>query len=254
MPLTRVSSTIFQPRDYGLVIVAHGSSQRPEANTYVQGLADEITRRTVFAWTTTVFAVDDKDFILPKGDVRGVVIMPFFMSDGGLAEKLTTEITASISDQAPNLRILQTDPIGSRREIADFAVDLAASALQPIPYPSEDATLVMVAHGSTVRSDSRKDAQKQVVAVRAHQRFAEVKLALLEEPPSLRDILRESKMPVVVVGLFAAPGGHATDDVGAEIAAAGREGVYNAGPVGLHTGFGELITAVALQTIMDPKP
>lgn len=254
MPSTKAPSTISEARVHGLVIAAHGSNRRPEANAYVQELADEITRRNVFAWVTTVFAVDDKEFSLPDGEARGVVIIPFFMSDGGLAEKLTAEIAGSLSDQAPNLQILQTDPIGSRAEITDYAIDLATSASQQTPHSAEESALVLVAHGSSVRPESREDARKQVNAIKAHRRFDEVKLALLEEPPSLGDILHETSKPTVVVGLFAAPGGHAMDDVAAEIDAAGIEGVCNAGPVGLHAGFGELITAVALETIANYRP
>lgn len=243
-----------QKYDFGLVIAAHGSSQRPEAAAHVERIAARIRELDAFSSVNTCFAVGGGSFEKPQPSERGIVIVPFFMSDGGLAEKLTAEITARAVETAPNTTVLHAPPLGTVTEIADFALDLAVAALERTPYEPGESSIVLVAHGSGVRPDSRNDAQIVTDTVTSKGRFAAAALSLLEEPPSLRSVLSEDNGPAVVVGLFAAPGGHATYDVEDEIAAAGRKDVIYAGPVGLHEGMSGLIVATALDAIAKAAP
>jgi sirohydrochlorin ferrochelatase len=73
-------------------------------------------------------------------------------------------------------------------------------------------------------------------------RFAEVRIALLEEEPSLAEALGGARGPAIVIGLFAGDGLHAGRDVPRLIGALDRNDVAFAGPVG---GWPELADLVA---------
>ena len=111
--------------------------------------------------------------------------------------------------------------------------------------------MVLIAHGSEKHPASRQAAEAHVKQLRVRALFASVSLALLEEAPYPNDVLttlRGKSGLVVLIGLFAAPGGHAIDDINdIDNAAMAIDDVdvVNAGFVGLDRRMEDIILAHA---------
>lgn len=233
-----------------LIIAAHGSSRRGEAAEHVERIAAAIRAQNRFSEVATAYLIDGVDPAgLPLDDAEAVVIVPFMMADGYLSEKITNGLTSTLSQRSPGLRVYTAQPIGLRPEIADFVIERAQEILSGRQWRAEDSRLVLVAHGSSVRPESRRITESQTEAIRTGGRFKSVALALLEEAPRVDDVLAEDMGQSVVVGLFAAPGGHALDDVSEAIRASGRHNIANAGPVGLAPDISGLVVRCALSAL-----
>ena len=81
------------------------------------------------------------------------------------------------------------------------------------------------------------------------KRFADVRLALLEEAPFIDDLLKEISGPSAIVGMFAAPGGHAIDDVQDAMAKNSRSDMLNTGPIGANPRMINIVIDRALSKI-----
>lgn len=237
-PRARVAET-------ALILAAHGSSRRAEAAAHVEGLARAAQERFGFASAQTLFLVADPTDAPPRldGAARAVVV-PLMMSDGQLAEDAVLRVMPGA------VPIVRAEPVGLRPEIAGLAAAMAARAASDRGWLTADTNVVLVAHGSGSRPESRRNGELHVGRIRTLHRFRSVKLALLEETPTIRDALGAVEGPAAVVGLFAAPGGHAIDDVPVEIRASGHKDAVYAGPVGLDPGMVELIGASALAALV----
>ena len=103
-------------------------------------------------------------------------------------------------------------------------------------------TLILLAHGSSKNSASRSATERLADRVRLGRPFHGVRVAFLEEPPSLNDAALESPGPIIVAGLFAGNGLHGADDVAHLMAALRRDDVVFAGNI---AAFPELADVVA---------
>lgn len=232
-----------------LVLAAHGSTRRPDANTRIEEHAETIRHRRIFHSVTVVFltAEPDPTTFSAVNDAECVLVVPFMMSDGYLTDEVVTMVRASVA--APQYRILAAAPIGTLEHVGMIAAERAQAALLERGFASEAAELLLVAHGSKGRPESKEAAERHRRRLFDQQRFADVRLALLEEPPLLADALRLARGPSAVVGLFAAPGGHAIDDIRDAILACGRSDVIDAGTIGLDPRMADLAVIRAMQAL-----
>ncbi|MBO6949435.1 MAG: hypothetical protein JJ855_15755 [Rhodospirillales bacterium] len=217
-----------------VVLAAHGSTRRPEANDAVSAHAARLRGEDVFRNASAAFLIGDAG---PADAVDGidaetVVIVPFMMSDGYLAGEISNRIESALAARGGTSRIAVTDPVGTHPDIARIAERLAVTALTGAGLDTKDATLVLVAHGSSGRPESKACAEAHANTLRNERIFSDVRLAMLEEEPFLDGVLAEIDGPAAVVGLFAAPGGHAVDDVRQAIANRASADIVDAGPVG----------------------
>lgn len=230
-----MSSDNTSPRyaDTALVLAAHGSRRRPEANALIDAHAAEIDYRHLFASVHTVFLMGgpDPQDVIQNISARRIIIVPFMMSDGYLVDVITERLRSVVSADN-NQSIDVSDPIGTHSEIAAITADIAENLLDRSSILAKNATLVLVAHGAKERPESKAGAMLHLRAIEEMGRFAAVHVALLEEPPFIDDIINMVSGPSVIVGLFAAPGGHAIDDVQTAIAKSNRKDMLNAGPIG----------------------
>lgn len=232
-----------------LVLAAHGSTRRPGANTRIEEHAETIRRRRIFHSVTVVFLTAEPDpatFSAVK-NAECVLVVPFMMSDGYLTDEVVTMVGAGVA--APRHRILAAAPIGTLEHVGVIAAERAQAALLERGFAVEAVELLLVAHGSKGRPESKAAAEQHRRRLFDQQRFADVRLALLEEPPLLADALRLARGPSAVVGLFAAPGGHAVDDIRDAVQACERSDVMDAGAVGLDPRMADLAVIRAMQTL-----
>ncbi|MEX0694398.1 MAG: CbiX/SirB N-terminal domain-containing protein [Rhodospirillales bacterium] len=237
--------------DVHLVLAAHGSSRRPDANAVVERHAQHMRDTGPFSKVSTTFLIGGEPAAatLKRIDCDTVLIVPFMMVDGFLAEEVSKRIHSTLRQETKAPRILVADAVGTHEGITRIAQHLALKALTLDGYDAESASVVLVAHGSKGRPESRKAAEGHAASLQQMGVFRTVELAMLEEPPLLTNVLAALSGPAAVVGLFAAPGGHAIDDVHEAIRLSGRSDLSDAGPVGMDSRMSEIATLRAIQAL-----
>jgi len=226
--------------DVAVVLAAHGSSRRPDANAVVGAHAERMRRDGPFPRVSTAFLLGDTSPAAAGRTIRDaatVLIVPYLMSDGYLAGEIAAQISTSLDDTS---RVIVAEPVGTHDGVTAIVRHTGERALIRAGFDATASTLVVAAHGSTSRPESKVAAMAHVDRLRATGAFAHVALAMLEEPPLLDDVLASLDGPAVVVGLFAAPGGHAIDDVQKAVAERGHPQLVDAGPIGTDPRMAEI--------------
>ncbi|WNJ98645.1 CbiX/SirB N-terminal domain-containing protein [Thalassospiraceae bacterium LMO-JJ14] len=232
-----------------VVLAAHGSTRRPDANAVVARHAELMRRTGPFRNVSTAFLMGSggsAETALADTGTSTVLIVPYMMSDGFLAEALSGQISKSLHKDGAQPKIIVTLPVGTHEGITQIVRHAGERALIRAGFDAGSSTLLLVAHGSKGRPESKVSARVHADRLRNQGGFAAVELAMLEEPPFLDDKLAAIKGPVVVVGLFAAPGGHAVDDVKAAIRRSENTEITDAGPVGVDPRMAEIAVLRAL--------
>lgn len=237
-----------------LVICAHGSAKHPAANDHVLALASRLKADGPFDNICVVFHACDPKSPDLKGlrvaDYSEIVLVPYMMSDGFLANQMITKVRKDLQNAGfPADIIVNTRAAGTHPSIADLCLDMGKWTVGQAGLANADVEMVVVAHGSRNAPESRLAATAHYESVTNSQTFKKTHLAFIEEPPFLSDTLKIANRPAVIVGLFAAPGGHAIDDISEAIEAAGKDHFLNAGPVGLHPDIGDIIIRRAEESI-----
>lgn len=230
-------------RRVALIVAAHGSTRRTEAAAHVEAVAAAVRAARAFASVSTAYILGEPNGATDIGDAQEAVVVPLMMSDGQLAEAIVERVRGGLRDR--QVPILVAEPIGMRPETAELAARMAERTLRGHGWRDADTNIVLVAHGSGSRPESKRNGERHAASIRAMHRFRSVRLALLEEAPTIADALASVDGPAVVVGLFSAPGGHAMEDVPKAIAATGKGDAVYAGPVGADAGIAGLVTACA---------
>ena len=236
-----------------LIICAHGSAYHPTANDHVIKIAEQLRQSGSFFDVQAVFhtgkATEWSVTNISPSAIDQILIVPYMMSDGFLAKQMINKTKQAIRDAGIQTPVFGSPAVGTHPLIADLALKLAIDTTTEYGTSPDEISLVIVAHGSRNAPQSRLGAEQHLQSIQEKGVFKRTALALIEEPPFVTDILRTIDGPAVVVGLFAAPGGHAIVDIAEAIAEAARDDLMDAGPIGLHTDMHELIQRRSLQTL-----
>lgn len=176
-----------------------------------------------------------------------VCAVPLFMSDGYFVRAVGRALAAD--DGREGRRLRQARPIGLMPELTGVIERRALAACAEGGLEPGRCGLLVVAHGYTGSPASREATRFHTEPLAAAGRFRWVDAAFLEEEPTIPDRLAARGGDVVAVGLFAAPGGHAAEDVPEVLAADPRRGerrVLYTGAIGADPAMAEVIaTAIA---------
>lgn len=247
----RDTSSAFDLSRSLLIICAHGSAYHPAANEHVHHIAETMAADNMFAAVQTVFqAGQTAPWTPPEIDQDAydqILIVPYMMSDGFLAKQMINMTKHAIEAAGIAKPVIGSASVGTHPAIADLALKVATNAATAQIMNPADLSLVMVAHGSKNAPQSRLAAEAHLQTVQESGIFRSASLAFIEEAPFVADILRTIDGPAVVVGLFAAPGGHAIVDISAALAEVARDDLINAGPIGMDPDMHGLIPLRALE-------
>lgn len=228
-----------------LVICAHGSAKYPAANEHVLGIADQLRQSGLFFDVQTIFHAGSGNnweaSDLDSRKIDRVIIVPYMMSDGFLAAQMVNQTKEAIQHADIDVQAHGAEAVGTHATISDIAHKLAIETASQNRKSPEDLTLVLVAHGSRNAPQSRLAAEEHLGTLSQSSTFANTVLTFIEEPPFIADTLADITGPAIILGLFAAPGGHAIGDISEAITQSGRDDLINAGPIGLHPDMAELI-------------
>ena len=200
-----------------LILVGHGSSTSLAAEQTLYEHALTLRQSQRFEKILTYFIQQGDDLPdLPEGEV---FILPFFMSDGFFVRRKIPELFGLKNRERieGGRHLVLCDAIGVDPELADIIVASVENTARRIGENLSNISVLLVAHGSSKNAASREAAILQRDRIRAQKKFSMVDLALLEEPPSITEMLKKFEtLPsrtIVVVGLFSANGPHAAKDV-----------------------------------------
>ena len=219
---------------YGVLLAAHGERGGGADNASVERLAAELGRRGLaadiafgFVKGAPTIAQAVKALTTPR-----IIVYPLFFSDGYFTKIRLPQLLAEagLPDAKRSVTILP--PLGLDPGLAALVAANAARTMRNNGYAERQTGVVLLAHGSTKDTASRRATDGLAERLRALQRFSAVRSAFLEEEPALESAIERMPGPTVVIGLFAGQGLHGAEDVPRLIAGLRRPDVAFAGNVG----------------------
>lgn len=173
-----------------------------------------------------------------------VVLVPVLMAEGYTLRVMERRLAAA--DTAHRARLAR--PLGTHPDIARIAAGLGERAGHAQGWTPRRAALLLVGHGTLRDPASGDTVRRHASALGRTGRFAAVRTAFLDEPPSIAEALAGlPPMPAAAVGMFTDAGMHGEQDVPRLLAECPRETAY-AGPLGPEPEVADLILALAAAT------
>jgi sirohydrochlorin cobaltochelatase len=203
-----------------LLIAGHGSTVNPSSSTPTLMHAATIRSRGVFAEVACCFwkeepSLRDALFFFRDPAIREVYVVPNFISEGYFTRTvIPRELELSGAETTrPNGQIWKyCQPVGNHDSMTQH---LLARAREIAPGITErEATLLIVAHGTSLNDNSAVAAKEQAEKIRALDRYAAVLNVYMEEPPLVSAWASLTKTrDVVVVPFFISDGLHSYEDI-----------------------------------------
>jgi sirohydrochlorin cobaltochelatase len=220
-----------------LLIVGHGSTVNPSSSTPTLMHAATIRSGGLFGDVACCFwkeepSLRDALFFFRDPALREVYVVPNFISEGYFTRTvIPRELELRGAETIrPNGQVWKyCEPVGNHDSMTQH---LLARARETAPGIMErEATLLVVAHGTSLNDNSAVAAKEQAEKIRALDRYAAVINVYMEEPPLVSDWASLTKtQDVVVVPFFISDGLHSYEDIPALLGIDGK----TAGPHELH--------------------
>ncbi|MEZ5785619.1 MAG: CbiX/SirB N-terminal domain-containing protein [Xanthobacteraceae bacterium] len=230
--------------EFALLLAAHGERRPGAANDGALQLAAALAERAAASAVAVGFLKGSPSIAesVQRLSSYDLLVYPLFLSDGYFTRKLLPRQLEEAGAFGRGRATCLLPPLGLDPALADLMLDEAAAAAHHQSWPTFHTNLVLLAHGSSNNPASRLATEQMAEMLAARAVFARVRVAFLEEPPSLQDAVSRLSEPVVVVGLFAGDGLHGGGDAPRLIAEIGRSDVVSAGNIG---GFAALPDIIA---------
>ncbi len=185
-----------------------------------------------------------------RRQVQRLLVYPVFMSDGYMVKQLLPRRLARAATAA-GMALMQ--PLGVDRRLWSLLLTESVRTAETARLPPARTRLLVVGHGSSSAREPAESVLRMVESLRRRGIFASVEPAFIEEPPFLRDELRNRARPTVIAGFFSGEGIHACRDVHAAVEEAGAQAAY-AGPIGAHPHVSALIMTAVARTLHGRQP
>jgi sirohydrochlorin cobaltochelatase len=203
-----------------LLIVGHGSTVNPTSSTPTLTHAADIRRRQIFADVACCFWKEEpslRDALVFFCDpaIREVYVVPNFISEGYFTRTVIPrelELTGSETKRRDGQLWKYCDPVGNHESMTARLLERAREIAPAVA--ENEATLLIVAHGTSLNDNSAVAAKEQAEKIRALARYAAVLNVYMEEPPLVSDWLNLTKTRnVIVVPFFISDGLHSYEDI-----------------------------------------
>lgn len=237
--------TAGNPRRRGLLIAAHGERGGARENRSVVRLVADLAGRDLATRIAygLVKGAPTIDAALDDLVACEVVVYPLFLADGYLTRTALPSLLEASASRRQHRSITILPALGLDPALAELVAVRAAIAAQENRFSLEQTTLVLLAHGSSKSAASRVAAEKLASRARHRRPFYNVRVAFLDEPPSLGEVAREISGPIVVVGLFVGHGLHGADDASQLMTALRRNDAVFAGNIADFEELADLVAA-----------
>jgi sirohydrochlorin cobaltochelatase len=219
-----------RPDDSALLIVAHGSTVNPDSSTPTLAHASEIRRRKVFGDVECAFwkeepSLRDALFLFDPAEVREVYVVPNFISEGYFTQMVVPrelELNGRITKRPSGQIWKYSEPVGNHPMMTELLLRRAQEIAPGIG--ENEATLLIVAHGTDLNENSAVAAKREAEKIRALGKYAAVLNVYMEEPPLVSDWRKLTKTQnVVVVPFFISDGLHSYEDIPVLLGIANRK-------------------------------
>jgi sirohydrochlorin cobaltochelatase len=203
-----------------LLIVAHGSTVNPDSSAPTLAHAAEIRRRKIFADVECAFwkeepSLRDAIFLFDPESVREVFVVPNFISEGYFTQTVVPrelELNGRITKRSNGQIWRYCEPVGNHPMMTELLLRRAQEIAPGIP--ENEATLLIVAHGTDLNENSAVAAKREAEKIRAFGKYATVLNVYMEESPLVSDWRKFTETPnVVVVPFFISDGLHSYEDI-----------------------------------------
>ena len=203
-----------------LLIVAHGSTVNPDSSAPTLAHAAEIRRRKVFADVGCAFwkeepSLRDAIFLFDPQPIREVCVVSNFISEGYFTQTVVPrelELNGRTTKRSNGQIWRYCDPVGNHPMMTELLLRRAREIAPGVP--ENEATLLIVAHGTDLNENSAVAAKREAEKIRALGKYATVLNVYMEEPPLVSDWRKLTKTRnVVVVPFFISDGLHSYEDI-----------------------------------------
>lgn len=234
--------------DAALLIVGHGSTVNADSSAPSLAQAAEIRERGIFRAVECCFwkeeaSLRDALLFFEDEEISEVYVVPNFISEGYFTQTVIPrelELSARLTNRPSGQLWKYCEPVGNHAAVTELLLRRAQEVAPNVPQ--KEATLLIVAHGTSLNDNSAIAAKREVEKLAALGRYASVQNAYMEEAPLISEWPRLTNSPnVVVVPFFISDGLHSYEDIpvllGIEAeksgAARGRE-IFRQNPHRLH--------------------
>ena len=206
--------------DAALLIVAHGSTVNADSSAPTLAHAEEIRRREIFADVECAFwkeepSLRDAVFLFDPESIREVCVVPNFISEGYFSQTVVPrelELYGRITKRSNGQIWRYCEPVGNHPIMTDLLLRRAQEIAPGVP--KNEATLLIVAHGTDLNENSAVAAKREAEKIRSLGKYSAVLNVYMEEPPLVSEWRKLTKTRnVVVVPFFISDGLHSYEDV-----------------------------------------
>jgi sirohydrochlorin cobaltochelatase len=239
-----------EKRSLALLLAGHGERSAGASNEGMARLAADLRRRQIVQEVAVGFIKGSPTITESVRALRAndLLVYPFFLSDGYFTRTRLPELLCHASP-ADGQHIRMLPALGLDPSLAPLIVERLARAARAPSVAAEDASVILLAHGSRTDPASRDAAERMAAEVRQRASFRVVRVALLEESPSLAEAASDLSGPTIVFGLFAGEGMHGAGDAPRLVADLRRADAVFAGTLASLDGLADLVAAAVARAV-----
>lgn len=200
---------------HALILAAHGSDRRQEANRIVRDHALRLRRQFGHPLVETAFWQGRPRFreVLDKTVADRYTVLPLFTADGYYASRvLPRELAKNKSYSKQRVHI--AGPLGLRPEVLSMAEERSRILLHDFGLSGARTTLIVIGHGTHRHARSRLSTLKLVERLQDQGKFSQVLPAFLDDSPLLAEAYGQARGEAVILLPFLIGGTiHALRDI-----------------------------------------
>ena len=203
-----------------LLIVAHGSTVNPDSSAPTLTHTAEIWGRKIFADVACAFwkeepSLRDALFLFDPESIHEVYVVPNFISEGYFTQTVVPrelELNGRTTKRSNGQIWTYCEPVGNHPMMTELLLRRAQEIAPGVP--ENEATLLIVAHGTDLNENSAVAAKREAEKIRSLGKYATVLNVYMEEPPLVSDWRKLTKTQnIVVVPFFISDGLHSYQDI-----------------------------------------
>jgi sirohydrochlorin cobaltochelatase len=203
-----------------LLLIGHGSTVLPGAARPLLAHAEVIRASQRFREVAVCMMLGEPEAasVVRALTSQVVHVVPFFLEDGYFTRIAIPDLLLPFGSAS---RVIRFCPhIGSHGGIAEVIEDRLLRHCAMFGIDPKSLSVLLIGHGSERNPGRARSLRRHVAALETNGRFGWVRIAYLEEAPSVADALSSARVHVVAtVGYLANDGVHATQDLPGLIAA-----------------------------------
>lgn len=211
-------------KNKALLLLGHGSSIHPDSSRSVRNHAETIRKRDLFAEVYTAFLKEDLlvENALDHIVEEEVVIVLDFLAEGYFTKQVIPKLL-KLSDRSSHIYV--SHPVGLNPIMQNIMAEVAHASLGD--WKAEETALLLVGHGSTKNSQSKRTMLYHMEQLKAATGFKQIADLWLEEAPFVTEW--ESVTPheqVIAIPFLLSDGQHGGWDIPEEFGIEKGVGVH----------------------------